>query len=84
MFYYLSNSVGTILARTTDEVSARATGMALAIKDGPVALHAVVTVKPAPVGGSVSMVGVMEWFPKPTNTSQATEDALSAFTFERF
>jgi hypothetical protein len=62
MHYYLSNDTGKILAKTTDEVSARATGMALAINNGPIALHAVLTAKPAPVGGSVSMVGIMEWF----------------------
>lgn len=60
--YLLSNETGTILAKATDEVSARTTGMALAITSGPIALHAVIAVKSAPVGGSVSMVGVLNWF----------------------
>lgn len=60
--YYLSNDTGKILAKTEDETAARQLGPVLAKDNGPVALHAVITMRPAPIGGSVSMVGIMDWF----------------------
>ena len=61
--YILSSDTGTILQIVQNENEARLVGMALAKAHmAPVALHYVIAKTCAPVGGSVSMIGVFQWF----------------------